>query len=58
MELARSLTAKDAGSQQNVAKNTEFMKLGDGRVRFVELDAEKMGDFFRESEPKATFDCV
>ena len=58
VELARNLTAKEAASQKNAAKGTEFIKMGDGRVRFVELDAEKMGDFFDESETRTTFDCV
>ena len=32
---------------------------GDGSVRFTELDAEEMGDFFTAEGPnKATFDCV
>lgn len=58
MELARTLTAKEAGSGDDPTDNTEFTKLGDGRVRFVELDAEKMGDFFNQSATKMTFDCV
>lgn len=27
-------------------------------MRFVELDAEKMGNFFSDAPNKATFDCV
>ncbi|KAF4981801.1 hypothetical protein FZEAL_2474 [Fusarium zealandicum] len=33
-----------------------FMQLGDGSVQFLELDAEKMGDFF--SEQQGSFDAV
>lgn len=58
VKLARNLTAKVAGSGEDTTENAEFAKLGDGRVRFVELDAEKMGDFFTESDMKTTFDCV
>ncbi len=58
VKLARTITGKEAGLEEDPAKNTDSTKLGDGRVRFVELDAEKMGDFFNESETKMTFDCV
>ena len=58
VKLARSLTAKAAGSGEASAENAEFTELGDGRVRFIELDAERMGDFFNESEMRMTFDCV
>lgn len=58
VKLARNLTGKEAGSGEDTTENAEFAKLGDGRVRFVELDAEKMGDFFTESDMKTTFDCV
>ncbi|KAA6409425.1 MAG: S-adenosyl-L-methionine-dependent methyltransferase [Lasallia pustulata] len=34
------------------------MKLGDGAVRYVELDAEKMGDYFTTAPNEATFDYV
>ncbi len=58
VKLARTITAKEAGSEEHPAKSADSTKLGDGGVQFVELDAEKMGDFFNESETKATFDCV
>ena len=58
VELARRLTAKDASSQEKTTEDAKFTKLGDGRVRFLELDAEKMGDFSFESKAKTTFDCV
>ena len=58
VKLAKTLTAKEAGSGGDANENAEFTQLGDGRVRFVELDAEKMGEFINESETKASFDCV
>lgn len=58
VKLAKTLTAKEDGSREDPAKDTEFTKLGDGKVRFVELDAEKMGDFFNETETRTTFDCI
>lgn len=32
--------------------------LGSGSVKFVELDAEKMGEYFGEGPNQASFDCV
>ena len=58
VKLARNLTTKEAGSGEDPANNIEFTKLGDGRVQFVELDAEKMGESFNKPEMKTTFDCV
>ena len=56
--LARNLSAKEAGIGEGNVDKFGFTKLGNGRVRFLELDAEKMGDFFNESEKRMTFDCV
>jgi len=36
----------------------EATALGSGSVRFIELDAEKMGDFFTTTPNTAKFDCV
>lgn len=58
VQLARELTAKEAGPVEGKPENSGFTRLGNGSVRFVELDAEKMGDFFREPETRMTFDCV
>lgn len=55
VELACKLSADAAGSSPS---STDAIPLGEGSVRFVELDAEKMGDFFSTSPNKATFDCV
>jgi tocopherol O-methyltransferase len=32
--------------------------LGDGKVRFLEIDAEKMGDYFHTAPNRVTFDAV
>ena len=58
VEMARSLTAKEAGISAEGAAPTTFTKLGDGGARFVELDAEKMGDCFSNHPIQTTFDCV
>ncbi|KAE8444294.1 hypothetical protein EG329_000701 [Mollisiaceae sp. DMI_Dod_QoI] len=52
VEIARRLTSETGGLHSD-SPNTA-VKLGDGSVRFIELDAEKMGDFFTEEK----FDCV
>ena len=58
VKLARDLSEKEAGPGQEQTRGVGFTGLGDGSVRFLELDAEKMGDFFNEPATKATFDCV
>jgi len=58
VELARTMTAKEAGTGSDQQDSSEFTRLGDGQVRFVELDAEKMGAHFSTAPNKATFDCV
>ena len=56
VEIARRLTTEQSEGQQASADGS--VKLGDGSVRFMELDAEKMGDFFKTAPNEATFDCV
>jgi len=56
VEIAQKLTLEEAG--EAVADAEGFVKLGNGKVRFMELDAEKMGDFFTTEPNKANFDCV
>lgn len=56
VELAKKLTL-EAGSGA-APEADEAMKLGDGSVRFIELDAEKMGEFFTTEPNVAKFDCV
>ncbi|MCJ1393329.1 hypothetical protein MMC18_006201 [Xylographa bjoerkii] len=58
VELARTLTAQEAGTDFPHVHANEFTRLGDGGARFVELDAEKMGTYFSTAPNKATFDCV
>ena len=58
VKLARDLSEKEAGPAQEKTGEFGFSGLGNGSVRFLELDAEKMGDFFKEPATKATFDCV
>lgn len=56
VEIARKLSSEVPGS--TVSEKDGTVKLGEGSVRFLELDAEKMGDFFTEGENRATFDVV
>lgn len=56
VEIARRLTLEASGSQEGSPSDT--FKLGEGSVRFIELDAEKMGDFFNAEPNVAKFDCV
>ena len=58
VKLARVLSAREAGSVEGKIDKSGFTELGNGSVRFLELDAEKMGAFFTDSEMQMTFDCV
>jgi tocopherol O-methyltransferase len=59
VEIARKLTLEASGALQEGENGVnETFKLGDGSVRFIELDAEKMGDFFNAEPNVAKFDCV
>lgn len=58
VKLARDLSAKEAGRVEGKVEKPGFTGLRKGSVRFVELDAEEMGDFFNEPETKMTLDCV
>ena len=55
--MARNFTAKenDVGTQVGAE---EYYTLGDGKVRFLELDAEKMGEHFHEAPNNTLFDAV
>ena len=51
VEIAKRLTiaevTKETSSDGVIAEGADgFVKLGKGKVRFIELDAEEMGDFF------------
>ena len=56
--MARKLTLEEVGGRQEAVDKGGFVKLCDGSVSFVELDAEKMADYFNTEPNKATFDCV
>jgi len=59
VELARKLTLEDGGKPQTTDdEEVERIKLGEGSVAFIELDAEKMGEFFSTRQQKGTFDAV
>ena len=57
VEIAKRLTHTAATNEGTVPEdNAAFTKLGQGQVQFIELDAEKMGDFFASEASK--FDVV
>ncbi|KAF9776071.1 hypothetical protein IL306_005789 [Fusarium sp. DS 682] len=58
VEIANRLTraAVEDASSSDVSDDNGFTKLSEGKVKFLELDAEKMGDFF--SNQQGTFDAV
>jgi tocopherol O-methyltransferase len=56
VEIAKRLTLEAGGVQQE--SQQDAFKLEDGSVRFIELDAEKMGEFFNAEPNVARFDCV
>lgn len=62
VEIARKLTLEAAGTSEKTDTPTPDdgspIKLGDGSVQFIELDAEKMGEFFTKEGNVKTFDCV
>lgn len=59
VRIARDLTAKEAGSSGQVINDGSTpLKLNNGTVQFIELDAEKMGDFFTKEPNRKTFDAV
>ena len=57
VQMACSLTAKENGVGVQ-ADSEEYVTLENGKVRFLELDAEKMGDYFHKAPNSATFDAV
>jgi tocopherol O-methyltransferase len=58
VEIAKRLTKAEAGKETPDAEEDAegFFKLGKGKVKFIELDAEKMGEFFAGDE--GAFDAV
>jgi tocopherol O-methyltransferase len=57
VELAAKLTF-EAGGKVTELEGGGALKFGDGCVRFIELDAEKMGEFFNTAPIEKKFDCV
>ena len=55
--MARNFTAKENGSRIKLDTG-EYDTLGNGKVRFLELDAEKMGDYFHKVPYDIMFDAV
>jgi tocopherol O-methyltransferase len=53
---AEKLQSGDASAEAALPDADGFIKLGEGKVRFIELDAEKMADYFSGQE--GTFDAV
>lgn len=58
VEIARKLTLEASGGKPDTPNTGAPTKLGHGSVCFIELDAEKMGDFFTTEPNTAKFDCV
>lgn len=59
VEIANRLTKaalENEASTPAVSDDDGFIKLGDGQVKFLELDAEKMGDFFDDQQ--GSFDAI
>lgn len=68
VQLARQLTRKESGlpepeshadNDNNTTSLLDYQKFHNGAVRFLELDAEKMGDSFSTSNAEGEgFDCI
>ena len=55
--MARKSTAKENG-RATQSGTEEYDTLGKGKVRFLELDAEKMGEYFYKAPNNSMFDAV
>ncbi len=58
VKLARMLTSKEARIAELIDDVDSFVGLGDGGVRYMELDAESLGVYYNERSEKALFDYV
>ena len=61
VEIANRLTKSKAAAETGIEEESQpdsegFLSIGKGKVKFIELDAEKMGDFF--AEQGSSFDAV
>lgn len=57
VQMARNFTAKESGRRTEVGVQ-DYDTLGNGKVRFLELDAEKMDEYFHTAPYNTTFDAV
>ena len=57
VKMAQNFTAKEIGRRRQVGVE-DYDTLGNGKVRFLELDAEKTGDYFHTAPNDTTFDVV
>jgi tocopherol O-methyltransferase len=55
--MAQNFTAKESDRRRQVGVE-DYDTVGHGKVRFLELDAEKMGDYFHTAPNDTTFDAV
>ncbi|KAL8698347.1 MAG: hypothetical protein Q9201_006627 [Fulgogasparrea decipioides] len=55
VELALKLTAEEAAVDATKSASEGLIKLGQGSARFIELDAERLADYFPTG---SMFDCV
>lgn len=58
VEIAKKLTMEEASSERETGDKNGFIKLNNGKVRYVEMDAETMGEYFSNVPNESTFDCV
>lgn len=57
VHMAQRLSAVERSGEKK-SDDQGPVQIGEGNVRFIELDAEKMGEFFRNSPNSAGFDAV
>lgn len=59
VQMARKISADEGGNGGYTNSDpASYLRLGKGRVRYVELDAEKMGQYFHNESAKRSFDCI
>jgi len=56
VEIAKKLSSDIIGA--SVSEKDGSVVIGEGSVRFLELDAEKMGNYFTVEPNAQLFDCV
>ena len=59
VDMARKISTDEARSRERSDSDpASYLDLGEGRVRYLELDAEKMGQHFHNDFAKTYFDCI